>query len=445
MKLPSQTYYSWGRVHHFEHTVHKINWLTDLDADFSKLGPAILAYGKGRSYGDCCLNSEGLLLDTSGLRRMINFDPATGRLTCESGVTLGEIIRVFLPRGWFPPVVPGTKNVTIGGAIANDIHGKNHHVAGTFGRYVHKIALSRSDQNQVVCSANENSDLFKATIGGMGLTGIIRWAEIQLKPINSALIDYENIKFHSLDEFFELTKESSEEYEYTVAWIDSTPPANQLGRGIFMRGNHADLLDQSLSHVNLNLGYRTWEIPFVPPFNLMQGWSVKALNKAYFNKQLSAFMKGRCFYEGFFFPLDKLDNWNVVFGRQGFYQYQFVVDEQGKDAIRKILKLVQNFPVGSFVTVLKAFGSLTSPGLMSFPKEGFTLTLDFPNMGEKTIKLLHQFEEILMPVGGRVYGAKDAVASPDFFWKHYNHRDDFTKHIDPKFSSNLWRRISNGR
>jgi FAD/FMN-containing dehydrogenase len=438
------TYLSWGRSQRYAHSIHKFHWLSDVAVDFSRTKQPVLAFGKGRSYGDCCLNDNGLLIDMSELRRFINFNPTTGILTCEAGVTLAEIIRVFLPRGWFPPVVPGTKIVTVGGAIANDIHGKNHHVAGTFGRYINRFALLRSDGQQYLCSPTEHSDLFNATIGGMGLTGVITWAEIQLKPIVSAKIDFENIKMNSLDQFFELSLESAADYEYTVAWIDSTAPANQLGRGIFMRGNHATSLQHNIRSFTID-NRDSLSIPFKPPFNCMTAPVVKLLNHAFYQKQFNAESKGQQLYESYFFPLDKLANWNVMYGRRGFYQYQFVVGPDQKSALRQILEVARQQPAGSFVTVLKAFGNIKSPGLMSFPSEGYTLTLDYPNLGHQTTKIFREFERILVRAGGRVYAAKDAVSSPNFFLPSYANAAEFKRFVDPKFSSSLWRRVNHAK
>ncbi len=232
-------YHSWGRYPQAEQSAVVLHWRTlplPIPIDSRR---TFLPFGNGRSYGDVCLNSEGTLLDARGLDRFISFDSAEGILRCESGILLGEILALTVPRGWFLPVVPGTRFVTIGGAIANDIHGKNHHSAGTFGCHVRCLELLRSDGQRLRCSPSENPDWFRATVGGLGLTGLILWAEIALKRIDNPMMEVETIRYGQLDDFFELSMESDKKYEYTVAWVDSMARGKHLGRGHFIRANHA--------------------------------------------------------------------------------------------------------------------------------------------------------------------------------------------------------------
>src|SRR5438067_1794914 len=238
----TERYQSWGRYPKAAHrSVTKIYWRDELVDALRRAEPAsLLPYGMGRSYGDCCLNSGRDLLDCTALNRILDYDWETGRICVEGGITLGDLLKVIVPRGWFLSVTPGTKFVSVGGAIANDVHGKNHHRAGTFGCYVTCFELLRSDGKRLLCSPEENTNLFQATIGGLGLTGVILWAEIRLQPIPSPLMEMERIRFASLREFMDIAAASEQDFEYTVAWVDCLASGKQLGRGLFTRGNHAE-------------------------------------------------------------------------------------------------------------------------------------------------------------------------------------------------------------
>src|SRR5712672_2532817 len=249
---------SWGRYPRTRCISRPICWRTDPLPKTN--GKTILPRGLGRSYGDCCLNDGGVLLQTKWMDKFISFDKSTGLLSCEGGATLDEILQLTVPRGWFLPVTPGTKFVSVGGAIANDIHGKNHHRAGTFGCHVTRFELLRSNGDRLICSPDENSELFRATIGGLGLTGIILWAEFQLKPIVNPYIDMDHIRFVSLDEFFEISAESDQDYEYTMSWVDILIGGDNLCRGIFMRGNHNQSRELASKPVKKRL-------PLALPFN----------------------------------------------------------------------------------------------------------------------------------------------------------------------------------
>jgi FAD/FMN-containing dehydrogenase len=394
----------------------------------------LLPYGNGRSYGDVCLNSGGTLLNCRGLQRFIAFDAENGLLTCEAGVLLADILQVFVPRGWFLPVTPGTRFVTVGGAIANDVHGKNHHRAGTFGRFVRRFELLRSDGSRRVCSLSENAEWFAATIGGLGLTGLLTWVEIELRRITSPEVVVENQRFTGLDEFFALNEEAEARHVYTVAWIDclANPP-----RGILMGGDHATTAD---SEKLAEVAKKPLTFPMTPPISLINGLSLRAFNFAYFHRPLAA--RAVVHYEPYFYPLDGILHWNRLYGRQGFYQYQCVLPLEARPALADLLRSIVASGQGSFLAVLKTFGALPSPGLLSFPQPGMTLALDFPNRGTATLALFDRLDAIVEAAGGRLYAGKDARMSGAFFRRSYPRFDEFSNFIDPKFSSDFWRRMA---
>ena len=392
---------------------------------------SLLPYGNGRSYGDVCLNSGATLLRTRGLDHLISFDAESGVLICEAGVLLADILNVFVPHGWFLPVTPGTRFVTVAGAIANDVHGKNHHQAGTFGRHVRRFELLRSDGSRRICSPSENADWFAAAIGGLGLTGMITWVEIGLKRINGPGVLVENTRFSGLDEFFALNAAAEAQHEYSVAWIDclaATP------RGILMAGDHVD--SGSLpAPANKPLTF-----PFTPPVSAINALTLRAFNFAYFHRPLPA--KTVVHYAPYFYPLDGVQHWNRLYGRQGFYQYQCVLPLAAREELREILRSIATSGQGSFLAVLKTFGDLSSPGLLSFPMQGITLALDFPNRGVPARALFDRLDAIVSAVGGRLYAAKDARMAGDFFRRSYPRFSEFSGFVDPKFSSDFWRRVN---
>jgi len=431
-----KTYQSWGRLPNATPThVYYPQWIDDIV--LPKEG-TYLCYGKGRSYGDSCLTSTGSLIDMSSLSRLITFDTETGVLVCESGLTIDELLRICIPKGWFVPVTPGTKYVTIGGAIANDVHGKNHHKAGNFGNHVVEFELLRSTGESMLCSHTENREMFSATIGGLGLTGIITWAKIQLKKINSPVIDAENCKFGSIDEFLTLASDSENDFEYTVSWIDCTAKRTNLGRGIFIRGNH--------SGTQSALGIpKDKKIPFPvnAPNALLNKLTIKAFNGLYYNRQISTVKKYQTPFDPFFYPLDSILNWNRMYGKRGFYQYQCVVPfEQGSDVMKSILAKIAAYGEGSFLAVLKTFGAIPPVGMMSFPRPGITLALDFGNNGADTLKLLTTLDTIVQEASGAVYPAKDARMSAASFQQYYPQWQEFTKFIDPRCMSDFWLRVT---
>jgi FAD/FMN-containing dehydrogenase len=396
-----------------------------------------LAYGRGRSYGDSCINSHGTQISTRRLNRIIRFDAEQGILNCEAGLTLHEILQVIVPRGWFLPVVPGTRFVTLGGAIANDVHGKNHHHAGSFGCHVRSLTLLRSSGQRELCSPRDNAQRFSATVGGLGLTGLITSAEINLIPIASHQLEVEDKIFSCVDEFTALSRESAD-WEYTVSWIDTFARNGQVGRGIFSRARHARESGPLLpGRSRAALG-----VPFAPPFSLVNKWTVNSFNCVYFWAGSRKRAVRHQHYQPFFFPLDAIANWNRIYGSRGFFQYQCVVPHEGGGrAIQTLLREIHRSGEASFLAVLKEFGQRRSPGLLSFPRPGLTLALDFPNRGEKTRRLLESFDETVLAAGGALYPAKDARMSPRMFAAGFPAMQDFLSEMDPKFSSAFWRRV----
>ncbi|MBE3558436.1 MAG: FAD-binding oxidoreductase [Ktedonobacteraceae bacterium] len=431
---------SWGRYPQVKPgQVVPLFWRSDLP-DFDAYTQPVLPYAYGRSYGDSCLNENGVMLDVSHLTRFISFDEEKGILRCEAGVSLADVLEVIVPRGWFLPVTPGTKFVSVGGAIANDVHGKNHHKAGTFGCHVTQFELLRSNGERLLCSPETNSELFRATIGGLGLTGLILWAEFRLKPIVNPYIDMESIRFDSLDEFFELSAESDQAYEYVVSWVDILIGGKGLCRGRFSRGNHNQSVELAAKPLKKRLPLA---VPFNFPSFALNTLTVKAFNEAYYHVQVPRRVQKTVSYDPFFYPLDSIHEWNRMYGKRGFLQYQCVVPPgDGREAMREIFRRIQRSGEGSFLTVLKTFGDVPSPGMLSFPRPGLTLALDFSYHGEKTLRLLEELDNIVVQSGGAVYPAKDARMSAEHFKIFYPRWREFEHFIDPAFSSSFWRRVA---
>ena len=434
---------SWGRVLRARHAVARPQWrdeLSALVAEGSAADRKLLAVGLGRSYGDSGLNPDGAVIAMPGLDRAIAFDPVTRLLRADAGISFDALLRLLVPRGFFLPVKPGTRFVTLGGAIANDVHGKNHHGAGTLGRWVRRLGLVRSDGSETQLGPDDVSGLFVATIGGLGLTGVIAWAELEVIPIASAMMDVETVPFSGLDEFFALAAESDVAFDYTVAWVDCLAKGSALGRGIFSRARHA-------AAGPLTAG-KTGQGPSLPcdlPAFMLNGMTVRAFNALYY-------WNGRCKtgratipYTPFFYPLDAIGGWNRLYGRRGLYQYQSVVPpETARDATRAMLEAISAAGQGSFLAVLKTFGAKPSPGMLSFPRPGTTLALDFANRGVSTLALMERLDAIVREAGGRLYPAKDGRIPAAMFRAGYPNWEDFARHVDPSFSSAFWRRIACG-
>lgn len=398
---------------------------------------SLLAYGNGRSYGDSCLNGSGALIDMRGMDRILDFDPATGMIDVEAGVLLSDIIARVAPHGWFPAVVPGTQFVTVGGAIANDIHGKNHHGAGTFGCHVESLELLRSDGVVRPCSAEQSPALFAATIGGMGLTGLILSARLRLMRVSSLEIEQTATGFDRLEEFFEIAPEADSTNDYCVAWIDQLAAGHQAGRGVMLAGNHA-----------VDGGHQPGQpggllrVPIQPPFSVLGSAFIGAFNAAYNWKQRRA-KTSRVGYQSYFFPLDGVRDWNRLYGPRGLLQHQSVIPEEAaRCVVSTLLAAGRDAGHASFLTVLKRFGAIRSPGLLSFPRPGYTLTLDFPNQGATTAKLFERLDAITIDAGGAVNPYKDARMSAATFASSFPNWRDLEAVRDRGFLSDFWRRTA---
>ncbi|GAC1426275.1 MAG: FAD-binding oxidoreductase [Acidobacteriaceae bacterium] len=428
---------SWGRYPNHGAKVVPLAWRTDFPAVLAGVEDAVLPVGMGRSYGDVCLLKDGTLLQTTSMDRLIDFDPATGVLTAEAGITLAQILDFAVPRGWFLPVTPGTKYVTLGGAIANDIHGKNHHVAGTFGNHVPAFELVRSDGNRVVCTPQQNAEWYGATIGGLGLTGLITWAQVQMRPIVSRLIDYEGIQFHGVDEFLDLTQKS-QHVEYTVSWVDCTSTGKNFARGIFMLGDHSQMPAELKRSPEPKLVF-----PFEAPAFALNHLSVGAFNTVFFHKQMKRRVTALQDYEPFFYPLDKVLHWNRLYGKRGLLQFQYAIPwEHAREGTIAILHEVAKSGLASFLAVLKAFGDVPSPGLMSFPQPGITLALDFPIKPDVSFPLFERLADMTREFGGRLYPAKDAAMTPSQFKTFYPQWEQLARFRDPHITSSFWERVT---
>ncbi|MCX6155471.1 MAG: FAD-binding oxidoreductase [Candidatus Kapabacteria bacterium] len=426
-------YQSWGRTSEASKHAVKLFWRDEIP-DLNSFSESLLPYGYGKSYGDSCLNAKGSLLITTAMNKIISFDATSGIIRCEAGISLAQLLDFLVPRGFFLASTPGTKFITVGGAIANDVHGKNHHRMGTFGTNLIKFELLRSDGKRYICSETENIELYRTTIGGLGLTGLILWAEFKTRPCKSPFIAMESIKFESLEEFFEISAESDTEFEYTVSWLDC---GSSMGRGLFSRGNHADPANH-----NLPKKVKTGTLPAPPEFSFINPYSVNAFNILYYNIQTEKKVEKIIDYNPFFYPLDAVSNWNLAYGKHGFFQYQFVLPfENVLFHLKNILNKVANSGMSSFLTVLKTFGDKKSPGLLSFPRPGVTMAIDFRNDGSKTLEFLNSLDKLVNDSGGVLYPAKDSRMSADNFKLYYPQWEQFSGYIDPKFSSDFWKRV----
>lgn len=425
---------SWGRYPRANQSVRRLH---DRSAPLPAFDGTALPRGNGRSYGDSCLNPGGSLLDATGLDHFLAFDPAAGVLRCEAGVSLDAIIQLVLPQGWFLPVTPGTRYVTVGGAIANDVHGKNHHRTGSFGHHVRSFELLHSDGSRRTCLPGDG--WFEATIGGLGLTGLITWAEIQLRRVPGSVLEAENIRFGTLDEFFDLSAQSAQHHEYSVAWIDCLATGKARGRGHFTRADHAPALPAERPCAPAP----RLTIPFTPPLSLVNRLSLRPFNTAYYWRQLAARKRQVVHLLPFFYPLDGIRNWNRMYGPAGFLQYQCVLPpEQARAGIDDLLAEIARSGTGSFLAVLKEFGDKPSIGMLSFPRPGTTLALDFPNTGHEVLRLLDRLDRVVDEAGGAVYPAKDARLGPASFKRAYPRWQDLGAFLDPRFSSGFWRRVT---
>ncbi len=405
-----------------------------------------ISHGLGRSYGDAPLNYDSGVIWHCLLNRFLSFDEQAGVIECEAGVSLAEIIEHFLPRGFFLPVTPGTKFVTIGGAVAANVHGKNHHKDGAFASFLLDLRLLTPSGETIVCSRSQNSEIFWATVGGMGLTGIILSARFRLCKVESAFVfvDYEQAR--NLEEALSLMDESDEDYQYSVAWIDCLAQGDRLGRSILMRGNHAGR-EGFPAKIQTPLALpprRRWNLLIDFPSFALNNLSVRVFNSLYYGTHGNA-EKQLVDFESFFYPLDAIRNWNRLYGKRGFVQFQLALPQSsGREGLLTIVERLARSRRASFLAVLKRFGR-PDGGLLSFPIRGYTLALDLP-VNEGLVPFLHELERVVIDYGGRIYLAKDAVTTAEGFAAMYPQLGAFRavkQRLDPggRLSSSLARRL----
>lgn len=428
---------SWGRHPVEPQRARPVHWQDDIGTALARAARPTLGYGNGRAYGDSCLAVSGEVIHMRPADRIIAADWTTGRIRAEAGITLAEITQQSMPRGWFLPVVPGTSLVTLGGAIANDVHGKNHHRRGTFGCHVRAFELVRSDSTPMTCSRDVNSQLFAATIGGLGLTGIIAWAEIQLVPVSSAAVTTVTQRFGRLEDFFALSAQNDSMHEYGVAWIDCMAKGRQRGRGIYIAADHAP------AETPARAPTRRLSVPFTPPVSLINTLTTRAFNPLYWHSAPSQERYRTIHHVPYFQPLDGIGNWNRLYGRRGFQQFQCVLpDETAEAGIADLLDAVTRSGLASPLTVLKRCGDIASPGLLSFPMKGTTLAIDFPQSHALETDLFPRLDEIVHRARGRLYPAKDAHMSATHFQAAYPQWRTVEEWRDPALQSRLWQRVT---
>ncbi len=371
--------------------------------------------GMGRSYGDSALGPR--IISSRYLNLLAKFDPAIGTLRCGAGVTLAEILEVFVPKGWFLPVTPGTKFVTLGGAIASDVHGKNHHLDGCFSEFVEGLKLLLASGEVVDCSRSLRPDLFRATCGGMGLTGLVTEAEIKLKPIRGSLIEQTTLKAANLDEALSLF-DAHHARPYSVAWIDCLSLGRAMGRSLVILGEHSEY------GVLASVNKRPLSVPFDLPSWLLNHGSVKAFNALYYHRIRAKRSTQLVHYERFFYPLDGIRNWNRLYGKRGFTQYQCVIPQAaGKEGVRAVLKRIASSGTASFLAVLKALGD-SNANYLSFPMKGYTLALDL-KLEEGILELLQDLDSLVLDYGGRLYLTKDCRMNEATFKRGYSQWETF--------------------
>lgn len=387
-----------------------------------KESSSFIPRGNGRCYGDGSLGTT--TISTLKYDKILSFDTSKGIFECESGITLDHVLEVTVPKGWFLPVTPGTKFITVGGAVASDVHGKNHHIDGAFSQHVLEMDLVLGSGETITCSSIKNPDLFRATCGGMGLTGVITRVKFDLKKIETAYIKQKQIKAENLEEIIRLFDEYKD-YTYSVAWIDCLKKGAHFGRSILILGEHAKLneLSEKQKKAPLTVSKKK-QIPF--PVNLpswvLNSFTVKAFNFLYYGKNFKRLIDNVVPYEPFFYPLDAIANWNRGYGKKGFVQYQFVLPLQAKEGLVEILHKISAEGLGSFLAVLKVFGKQES--LISFPMEGYTLALDFP-VRKGLFGFLDELDKIVLKYGGRLYMSKDARMKPDILEAGYPDLSEF--------------------
>jgi len=429
----------WGRYPSADCKTHICRGTDDIMRTLQGRG-SVIARGNGRAYGDAAINPDTTLL-MGGCDRFIEFDALTGIIECEAGTLLSDVLDLVVPKGWFPPVVPGTKFVTVGGLVAADVHGKNHHLEGSFGRHVESFRLATADGAVLNCSRSENAEIFAATLGGMGLTGIVLSARFRLRPVNSSLINETVIRADSLDDLLHLFEKHTTA-AYSVAWVDSLAKGSGFGRGLLMLGEHVAETGADREHRERTRA--PWlSVPIELPISPLTRWNIKLFNELYYRLQKPRTHRVR--YENFFFPLDAIQHWNRIYGRRGFLQYQCVLGgDDAAAALRQLLKSADEIGARSFLTVLKKLGSKAR--FLSFPMEGYTITLDFP-VTRTLLRDLGRLDRILEDHKGRIYLAKDARAPRSLVEQGYPEIDAFRQLrglVDPtrRFRSLLSERLA---
>jgi len=396
----------------------------------------VIARGNGRCYGDASLAKH--TISTLKYDKILSFDTTNGIFECQSGITLDKVLEVIVPQGWFLPVTPGTKFITVGGAVASDVHGKNHHVDGAFSAHVMEMDVVLSSGEAITCSANKNSDLFWATCGGMGLTGVITRVKFDLKKIETSFIKQKQVKAKNLEEVIRLFDEYKH-YTYSVAWIDCLKKGSSFGRSILILGEHAKVedLNEKRKQDPLQLPKKKQiTFPFNLPAFVLNKFTVKAFNFLYYSKNTRREINNVVSYEPFFYPLDAILHWNRGYGKPGFVQYQFVLPLESKKGLVEILKRISDAGLGSFLAVLKVFGK--QDDLISFPTEGYTLALDFP-VRKGLFSFLDELDKLVLDYGGRIYLSKDARMKPEVFWTSYPNATKFmeiVKKYNPSYKIN---------
>jgi decaprenylphospho-beta-D-ribofuranose 2-oxidase len=372
--------------------------------------PPFIPRGNGRSYGDSSLGKR--TISTLKFNKILSFDTEGGIFECQPGITLSDVLDVIVPWGWFLPVTPGTKLITIGGAVGSNVHGKNHRAEGSFSRHIIDMDIRLASNEVITCSANENSELFEATCGGMGLTGVVTRVKFRLKKIETSYVKQRQIKAENLDELL-LLFDSYKDYNYKVAWIDCLKTGAGFGRGILTVGEHAvlnDLSDEQKAAPLQLPSNKKITFPFNLPSWVLNTFTVKAFNFLYYTKNFKKEIDAVVLYDQFFYQLDAINNWNRVYGSNGFVQYQFVLPLEARQGLIEILNRISAKGMGSFLTVLKVLGKQES--MISFCREGYTLALDFP-LRNGVLEFLDELDEIVLKYGGRLYITKDARMKPE--------------------------------
>ncbi|HUQ67227.1 MAG TPA: FAD-binding oxidoreductase [Flavitalea sp.] len=420
---------NWGNYPSMESDVKSFTFTGQL-TELMNTTTRFIPRGNGRCYGDASLAEN--TISTLHYNRILSFDTVNGIFECQSGLTLDKILEVIVPAGWFLPVTPGTKFITVGGAVGSDVHGKNHHVDGSFSNHIINMDVMLADGEVITCSPNQYADLFEATCGGMGLTGMITRIKFSLKRIETSYVRQKQIKAENLEDLIALF-EKYKDYTYSMAWIDCLKKGEHFGRGILIVGEHAyehELSEKQKKHKLGVHGKTKFTFPFNLPSWVLNTITVRAFNFLYYGKNYKKQINNVVPYEPFFYPLDAILHWNRGYGKKGFVQYQFVLPLSAKQGLIDILNRISGEGLGSFLAVLKVFGKQDS--LISFPDEGFTLALDFP-VRKRLFAFLDELDQIVLRYGGRLYMSKDARMKPEVLFKGYPRIEEF-KSIIKKYN-----------